>query len=277
MLASEKWSHRSWRSPARAARGRSTSRSPSRSSERSRAATCARATASRASPSSCALHSVSRATASKALEWLERAGVVRREQGRGTFVEAAAAPAAHRRARELQRVDRAAPARAEPAAAGLRRVGAAGTGSLAIYFEDDDPLVRIERRAGSSTTSRSGCTRISCRRAWPTRPGSTRALRRAGRVALRTARRGGDACRTRAGEHLRAIAARTGRRGASGRAGRGAADARGARIVRRAREAAGGSGRPIPRGEVRLQRRAGAGGRTRGRGRAGAVDLGGTP
>ena len=91
------------------------------------------------------LHSVSRATASKALEWLERAGVVRREQGRGTFVEAP--PLLQRTAALGSFSESIEQHRRVPSQRllGFERVGAAGTGSLAIYFEDDDPLMRIER------------------------------------------------------------------------------------------------------------------------------------
>jgi GntR family transcriptional regulator len=90
-------------------------------------------------------HGVSRATAGKALERLERVGVVRREQGRGTFVQAAPLL---QRIPELGSFTDSVRQRGQVPTQrllGLERLEPEAAGPLAVYLATDDTVVRLTR------------------------------------------------------------------------------------------------------------------------------------
>jgi GntR family transcriptional regulator len=90
-------------------------------------------------------HGVSRATASKALEQLERAGVVRREQGRGTFVQAAPLL---QRTPELGSFSESVQHRGHAPSQrllGMEELDADAAGPLAVHLGTDGPVVRLRR------------------------------------------------------------------------------------------------------------------------------------
>jgi GntR family transcriptional regulator len=91
------------------------------------------------------VHGVSRATAGKALERLERAGVVRREQGRGTFVQAAPLV---QRTPELGSFTESVEHRGQVPSQRLLELETLQSSEddpLAVYLGTTEPVVRVRR------------------------------------------------------------------------------------------------------------------------------------